>query len=153
LAFPAGSEKARSEFVIAPILLAVREMLGGKITIHSGERFDVDSSTGLVGECDFLISKGAVAVPTFVQSPILSVVEAKKQDLELGLGQCVAQMVGAQKFNLKRDHAAAMYGCVTTGEIWFFMHLEQQRLSLDTDRYYLNQLEQILGVLCSIFEP
>jgi hypothetical protein len=38
------SEKARNEFIVAPILLAVRELSGNKVGIFSGERFDVERS-------------------------------------------------------------------------------------------------------------
>src|SRR5215831_8955521 len=50
------NEKSRSEFLVAPILLECQERSGNKFTIHSGERLDVDSSKGLVGECDFILS-------------------------------------------------------------------------------------------------
>ena len=36
------SEKARSEFIVAPMLLGVRELSGGRISILSGQRLDVD---------------------------------------------------------------------------------------------------------------
>jgi hypothetical protein len=147
LAFPGGSEKARSEFVVAPLLLAVRDILANQITIHSGSRFDVDPSQNLHGECDFLITKNSIAFPVFVNNPVLSVVEAKKQDIELGLGQCVAQMVAVQRFNLKHENnIPRIYGCVTTGEVWQFLELEKNVLVLDTDQYFYNELERILGV-------
>jgi len=47
------SEKARSEFIVGPILLACREMSGGALAIFSGQRLDVDPARGLVGACDF----------------------------------------------------------------------------------------------------
>src|SRR4051794_35664741 len=50
------SEKARSEFIVSPILLACRELSGGVLAIFSGQRFDVDASRGLSGECDFLLT-------------------------------------------------------------------------------------------------
>ena len=50
------SEKARSEFIVVPILLACQEMSAGALAIYSGQRLDVDSDQGLVGECDFILS-------------------------------------------------------------------------------------------------
>src|SRR5260221_14449109 len=49
------SEKARSEFIVAPILLAIREMSGYRIAILSGQRLDVDPARRLQGECDFIL--------------------------------------------------------------------------------------------------
>src|SRR5436309_19644 len=50
------SEKARSEFIVVPVLLACQELSGGTIAIYSGQRLDVDPERGLVGECDFILS-------------------------------------------------------------------------------------------------
>jgi hypothetical protein len=154
LSLRGGSEKARSEFVVAPMLLAVRQMLGERITIHSGLRFDIDKKVGLVGECDFLISSGN-NFPMLVNSAVLSVVEAKKQDIEMGLGQCIAQMVAAQQFNTrKKTHVERVYGCVTNAETWQFMRLEGQELSFDRARYALSpqHFEAEAGVLLGVFD-
>ena len=59
------SEKARSEFIVVPILLAARELSGGGLAIFLGQRLDVDAGRGLIGECDFLLGLGAGrAAPT-----------------------------------------------------------------------------------------
>ena len=50
------SEKARSEFIVVPILLAARELCGDQVAIYSGQRLDVDQDQGLVGECDLILA-------------------------------------------------------------------------------------------------
>lgn len=154
-----GSEKARSEFIVAPILLAVRLLLARRITVHSGLHFDVDKSLGLVGECDFLISSGD-NLPMLVNTAVLSVVEAKKQDIEAGLGQCVAQMVAAQQYNKQSQHSTPyVYGCVTTAESWQFLQLEQQQLIFDANRYQIapssfeSDISSLLGAFRAMLEP
>jgi hypothetical protein len=146
-----GSEKARSEFIIAPILLTLRDLNHNRIAIYSGQRLDGDPNVGLVGECDFLVTS-TQPLP-IIQAPIISIVEAKKNDIESGLGQCAAQMLGAQRFN-QRDHThiTTIYGCVTTGEVWQILKLTDSTLLLDTERYYINELETILGVLQAIVQ-
>jgi hypothetical protein len=139
------SEKARSEFIVAPILLTVGESSGGRVTLHSGQRFDVDVSSGLSGECDFLLSAGE-PVPV-ITGPIITLVEAKKNDVDSGLGQCGAQMVAAQRFHAQENHPERpIYGCVTTGEAWQFLKLDGSRLILDSDRHYIVDLEKLLGI-------
>jgi hypothetical protein len=91
------SEKARSEFIVVPILLASRELSHEAIAIYSGQRLDVNPERGLVGECDFILA--ATPPVPLLRAPLLTIVEAKKNDIEGGLGQCVAQMVGARLFN------------------------------------------------------
>jgi hypothetical protein len=57
LATAVNTEKARSEFIIAPILLELRRMLGGSFGLFSGIEFDVDAARGLNGFCDFILTK------------------------------------------------------------------------------------------------
>ena len=78
------SEKARSEFIVVPILLAARELSKDRFAIFSGQRLDIDASRGLAGECDFLLSFGPSLPP--LHDPIAAIVEAKKNDVESGLG-------------------------------------------------------------------
>lgn len=138
------SEKARSEFVVAPILLNVRELVQNRIAIYSGQRLDVDQAEGLAGECDFLLAASA-PLPV-IRAPVVSVIEAKKADIDLGLGQCAAQMVGSLRFNEQAGNSiGVVYGCVTTGEVWQFLRLEARRLTIDTERFYIDDLGRILA--------
>ncbi len=139
------SEKARSEFIVAPILLTSREFSQNRFAIYSGQRLDVDASQGLTGECDFILTN-TPPLP-IIQSPIVTIVEAKKNDIESGEGQCVAQMVGAKIFNEREGNKTEpIFGCVTTGEAWQFLKLEDSTVIFDKRRYYINEVEVILGV-------
>lgn len=157
LGLRSGTEKARSEFIVVPILLELKQRNPDQFTIYSGKQMDVDKERGLNGECDFILSKGEVS--RVIQAPIFSLVEAKKQDIDLGLGQCVAQMVGAslfnqQKFNQQNGQSIQIiFGCVTTGEIWQFLKLDNKNVVID-DRSYLlfDSLEKILGILQTILD-
>lgn len=144
------SEKARSEFIVAPVLLACRELLQDACAIYSGVRLDADSERGLAGECDFLLAR---TPPTpNLMAPVAVLLEAKKNDIDDGLGQCAAQMLGAQLFNNQRNQVLpCMYGCVTTGEVWQFLRLQASNLHIDSRRYFLNEINNILGILISMF--
>jgi len=84
---------------------------------------------------------------------MIAIVEAKKNDVEGGLGQCIAQMIGARLFNEQAgQNDLTMYGCVTTGEVWQFLRLDGAVASLDRQRYYLDNVEGILGVFLAIAE-
>lgn len=145
------SEKARSEFIVVPILLAARELSGDQFAIYSGQRLDVDPEKGLVGECDFILAIGPAVPP--LHAPLMTVVEAKKNDIEVGLGQCIAQMVAARKFNEAAGRTMSpVYGCVTTGETWQFLRLVDQSALLNRDRYYLDNVGGILGAFQAIYQ-
>lgn len=143
------SEKSRSEFIVAPVLLMCQEMFKSECCLYSGIRLDVDADKGLKGECDFILAK---APPTpALRAPLLVVVEAKKNDIEEGLPQCAAQMIAARLFNERHQEAVSeMFGCVTTGETWQFLRLQGQDLFIDADRYYLTDLGAVLGILVAV---
>jgi hypothetical protein len=140
------SEKARSEFIVAPILLAVRELSGERIAILSGQRLDVDPARQLQGECDFILALSD-PVPR-LRAPLVAVVEAKKNDIDAGLGQCVAQMVAVQVYNERSGQpSAAVFGCVTTGESWQLLRLMGTTVTIDRGRLYIDNVGGILAAL------
>jgi hypothetical protein len=141
-----GTEKARSEVIINPVLLEVRRIFNREISVFSGEQFDVDIDAGLNGVCDFLISRSPEQLT--VEAPAIVVVEAKKADLKLGLGQCIAEMVAMQRFNeTSGQPIKVVYGCVTSGTQWRFLKLERQVVTIDLNDYPLPPVEQIISFL------
>jgi hypothetical protein len=150
-----NSEKARSELIIAPILVDLRRQLKEQINLFSGVDFTVDDTRGLNGICDFIITKSPEIL--IVTAPVITVVEAKKENINAGLGQCAAEMVAAQIFNERTESSSeklaqdvkTIYGAVTTGSIWQFLRLEKQILSIDLSEYYLKDVNKILGILAS----
>ncbi|MFQ5615674.1 MAG: hypothetical protein ACE5GO_04340, partial [Anaerolineales bacterium] len=149
LALSSVSEKARSEFIVVPILFDLRMRNEHRFAIYSGERLDVDEEKGLKGECDFLLTKGDVSYT--IQSPIFSLVEAKKNNIGTGLGQCAAQMVGARLFNQKEGNETdTIFGCVTTGVDWQFLKLQDEAIFIDRSYYHIKEIENILSILQNI---
>jgi len=145
------SEKARSEAIVMPILFFLRKRNANFFTIHSGEVLNVDKENGLNGECDFLLSQNTGSYT--IDTPIISIVEAKKHDIDLGINQCTAQMYGASLYNKKKGKfAEIIYGCVTTGSEWRFLKLENNLLSIDEEIYNLKELPTILGIFQHIID-
>ncbi len=141
-----GTEKARSEHIIAPILLEVREVLERSIAIFSGVAFNVDRKLGLHGFCDFLISQNPMLIE--IEAPVVMLVEAKREDVSGGIAQCVAEMVAAQRFNINQGKPKEkIYGAVTSGTDWRFLELQGTDVRLDLRDYSIQELPAILGVL------
>ena len=146
LAQRARSEKAKSELLVSPILVEAQRLVGNQIHLFSGEEFNVDKDRGLNGFCDFLFSRSTTAY--IIQAPILMLVEAKKGELDIGLGQCIAEMVAAQIFNQAKDKVIPiMYGCVTSGKLWQFLQLEGKDVTIDPNEYPVTPVERILGII------
>jgi hypothetical protein len=148
LALGSNSEKARSEMIIAPILVDLRRQLQERVNLFSGIEFDVDKDKGLNGFCDFIISESPEQL--FINAPVITLVEAKREDIMAGLGQCVAEMVAAQIFNEREGNdIPVVYGAVTSGTNWRFLRLEEQVIEIDLIEYYLSDVNKILGILAS----
>jgi hypothetical protein len=142
---PLATEKAKSEHLIVPVLNELVLQNNDQITFFSGYQFDIDKQKGLKGHCDFLLSKDAQA--PVIREPVISIVEAKHENIDTGIPQCIAQMYAAELFNAaKNQPQKAIYGCVTIGLAWNFIRLENNIAIIDTDFYYLNNLPQLLGV-------
>lgn len=77
----------------------------------SGRSLTVAPSVGLNDECNVLLPTHADQ--TVIQAPLLVVVEAKDADLTKALGQCAAQIVGAQRFNQRKGQPPVMHGSET----------------------------------------
>ncbi len=149
LATTINTEKARSELIVSNVLVELREQFDRKISLFSGIDFNVDAENGLTGVCDFLISLSPRQ--SYVEAPIIALVEAKNLDLKLGLGQCAAEMLAAQRFNAEKGNdIPCVYGASTTGVDWLFLKLEGKCLQLDMATYQIAQCDRILGILSSI---
>ncbi len=141
-----GSEKARSEWIISPVLTAVRRLLNRQVSLFSGEDFTVDPNLGLNGSCDFIISKSPRQLE--IEAPVIVIIEAKKENLNGGLGQCIAEMVAAQKFNSSNNiNLTTIFGSVTSGTAWKFLKLSENSVEIDITEYPLPPVEPILGIL------
>ncbi len=149
LALSSNTEKSRSEMIIAPILLEFRKQFKSEISLFSGIDFTIDTEKGLNGSCDFLISHSSELL--LVRAPVIIIVEAKKENINGGLGQCVAEMLAARIFNEREgNEIPAIYGAVTSGTNWKFLKLKDQIIEIDLTEYYLRDVNKILGILASV---
>ena len=146
LAVALQSEKAKSELLISPILVEVRKILKREVSFFSGQEFTVDAAIGLSGIYAFLMSRSREQFE--VEAPVVVLVEAKKADLNVGMGQCMAEMIAAQRFNLEAGQAPMpIYGCITSGMLWRFLKLEGQDITIDLEDYALKPIARLLGIL------
>jgi hypothetical protein len=151
LATAINTEKARSELIIAPVLLEVRRILNFKIGFFSGSEFNVDLQAGLSGYCDYILTASKESYE--IRTPVVTLVEAKNESIKSGLGQCIAEMVAAQLFNQRNGEAIkSIYGAVTTGTDWKFLKLTDKTVWIDKRDYFINEVSQILGILTMPFK-
>jgi hypothetical protein len=145
LAAGLGTEKVRSELIVAPLLFEIRELLDRQIGLFSGTDFTIDIDAGLNGVCDFLLTRSTNEL--IIEAPAIIIIEAKKGELISGWGQCTAEMIAAQRFNSDNgQEIPTIYGSVTTGTQWQFLKLTGKNLTIDVTEYSLDPLDRILGI-------
>jgi hypothetical protein len=141
----AASKKVRSEGIIYPILLKARELLDDQVTLFSGRKFSFDATIGLNGIVDFLLCRSTSIL--VLQAPAVMLVEAKKADISSGYGQCVAEMVAAQRFNRSKQVEGDVYGCISNGLLWRFLKLSGETIMIDLTDYSLQPVGNLLAQL------
>jgi len=149
VALAISTEKARSEFMIAPVLLELRRIVGDRLGLFSGVSLNVDPDRGLTGTCDFIITTSGLQL--ILAAPLIAVVESKNDNLLTGLGQCISSMVATQIVN-DRDGLKdrIVYGAVTTGSAWKFLKISGTYLTIDRREYSITDVGLFLGILLQI---
>ena len=145
------TEKAKSEWIVIPILKELLVVNDFYFKVYSGSTLNANPEKGLNGECDFILTKNVDKYG--ISHPILQIVEAKRGELEIGVPQCAAQLLGAKIFNENRGtKLEKIYGCITNGKLWKFLRLEGEKVSVDTEEYTLKNLPELLGAFQSIID-
>jgi hypothetical protein len=148
-AIAVGTEKARSEFIIAPVLFEVLEQYQQDVSLFSGVEFNPDPDRGLRGVCDYILSLAPEQLT--IEAPVVTIVEAKNENIRQGINQCIAEMVAAHVFNRAKDRAIeTVYGAVTTGSTWLFLRLADSVVYIDRTEYHISQAEKIVAILLAM---
>lgn len=148
----AYSEVARMIRMVGPVLLDLWGRYRGHISPNAGVEFDADPGAKLTGYCDFIISRGPQR--SVIGHPAVLIFEAKRDSIPDGLGQCIAAMEGAVRYNHRHNAAVdPIYGCVITGSLWKFMQLSGGWVTIDLAEYTLFQVDRLLGILIHMVGP
>ncbi len=142
------SEAARTDLVITPILREVYKKFHERYSFWIQKAISYNEK--LNGTPDYLIATRSVLGKTVLDLPLVVVVEAKKNDFEQGWGQCLAELVAAQKINDKLNKP--IYGIVTDGELWKFGKLVSNIFTSNLEGYTVGDLAELFGAITFIFQ-
>jgi len=149
LATAINTEKARSELIVTPVLVEILKQCKQVISLFSGIDFTVDKSLGLNGICDYIISLSPEQL--MLDAPLIAIVEAKNDNLKSGLGQCISEMQAAKIYNQNKGrNLPCIYGTVTTGSLWTFLRLADEKVWVDAEEYHISNVSKIIGIFLRI---
>lgn len=143
-----ASETSRCENVIYPILRDVYKRYVGCFSLWSHKSIAYDAQ--LSGAPDYLISTKSALGKTVLGTPIIVVVEAKRNDFVEGWGQCLAELVAIQKIN--DDDIKPVYGIVTDGELWQFGKLTGDLFTRHRTALSISELERVFGAIAYLMQ-
>ena len=143
-----ASETSRCEAVIFPILKEVYKGYTDRYALWSGKSIAYDET--LKGTPDYLIATQSELGMSVVGKPLIILVEAKKNDFEQGWGQCLAELIAAQKIN--GDPDTPVCGIVTDGTLWQFGRLAGDAFIQNRTNFTLDNLPVLFGAVNSVFK-
>ncbi|MEM9219078.1 MAG: hypothetical protein AAGD25_32690 [Cyanobacteria bacterium P01_F01_bin.150] len=142
------SEASRSEIIISPLLREIYKNHYQRYSFWIQKSIVYDSV--LSGTPDYIFSKRSELGKTVLAKPIVIVVEAKKNDFEQGWGQCLAELIAAQKIN--EQSLVPVYGIVTDGNLWQFGKLESSTFTRDIGNFTIDNLPMLYGTLEALIQ-
>lgn len=137
------SEVAICENLIYPILKEVYKKYADRVALWSHKTIRYDKE--LSGVPDYLLATKSELGKVVLGRPLLLIAEAKKNDFEEGWGQCLAEMVAAQKLN--GDPAFTVYGSVSDGDGWEFGKLLGDEFTSHPTRFTPDNLQPLFGAV------
>lgn len=145
LAQAIDTEKARSEWIIAPVLLEAFRTSPKPFGLFSGVELKAGKDARLNGVCDFLLTRDVNQM--IPRAPFVSIVEAKNDNVRTGLGQCIAELVAAQWNNEQEQVSVPVFGITTTGSLWQFLRLDGTTITIEAREYTLADLGKIFAFI------
>ena len=143
-----SSEGSRCEVVIFPILREIYKDYTENYGLWVKKSITYDEI--LNGTPDYFVATKSELGITVVGTPLIIMVEAKKNDFEQGWGQCLAEMVAAQKMNDNPNFP--LYGIVTDGITWQFGRLVADVFTRNRTNFSLDNLPNLFGAVDSVFK-
>ena len=143
-----SSEASRCEAIIFPILREVYKAYADNYALWIREPIIYDEI--LSGTPDYLIATKSELGMTVVGTPLIMLVEAKKNDFEQGWAQCLAELVAAQKINADSD--VPVYGIVSDGTFWQFGRLVGDAFTQNQINFSVDNLPVLFGAINAVFK-
>ena len=143
-----ASDGARCEALIFPILREVYKQHAEHYALWIKKAIAYDET--LSGTPDYFISTRSELGKLVVGTPLIMLVEAKKNDFEVGWGQCLAELVAAQKINEDTEHP--VYGIVSDGTFWQIGYLVNETFTQNRASFSVDDLPTLFGAVDFVFK-
>lgn len=143
-----NSEFAICENLIYPVLKEVWKRYYQDFIVWSHQSLTYDDN--LTGFPEYILAKRSPLGKVVFDQPYFLLVEAKQDKFAEGWGQCLAEMVAAQRLN--KNSVLTIFGIVSNGTMWQFGKLEENIFTQNIIPYSIHELNKLFGAVHYIFQ-
>jgi hypothetical protein len=142
-----NSEFAICENLIYPILKEVWKHYYHQFLWWSHQSLNCDAD--LSGFPEYILARRSPLGKVVFDQPYFILVEAKQDNFDAAWGQCLAEMVAAQRLNT--DSQITVYGITSNGDRWQFGRLAESTFTLNSTFYSIQELDKLFAAINHLF--
>jgi len=142
-----NSEFAICENLVYPILKEVWKCYADKFVIWSHQY--LTDGNDLEGFPEYILAKKSDLGKIVFDRPFLLLVEAKQDNFDAAWGQCLAEMIVAQRLN--QEQQVPVFGIASNGIIWQFSKLVDKSFWLNHKFYTIQELDRLFAAVNYVF--
>ena len=143
-----NSEYAICENLIYPVLKEVWKQYRQNFILWSHELLNCDAR--LSGFPEYILARRSPLGKIVFDKPYFLLVEAKQDNFDAAWGQCLAEMIAAQRLN--ENDQLVVYGITSNGDRWQFGKLDQATFTLNKTFYTIQELDALFAGVNDIFQ-
>ncbi|NET08643.1 MAG: hypothetical protein F6K09_18490 [Merismopedia sp. SIO2A8] len=143
-----STEYAICENLVYPVLKEVWKTYASRLTLWSHKYLNLDAK--LSGYPEYILARRSPLGRIVFDKPYLMLVEAKQDDFDYAWGQCLAEMIAAQRLSDIPD--LTVLGITSNGDRWQFGKLEGNRFTKNKAFYTIQNLDQLFAVVNFVFQ-
>jgi hypothetical protein len=143
-----NSEFAICENLVYPVLKQVWKLYHTQFTLWSHQFLNCDAE--LTGFPEYIVARRSPLGKIVFDQPYFILVEAKQDNFDAAWGQCLAEMVAAQRLN--ESAQMGVFGITSNGDRWQFGKLEQNTFTLNKTFYNIQELDKLLAAINDVFQ-
>lgn len=143
-----NSESAICENLIYPVLKEIWKQYRKQFLLWSQQFLNCDAK--LSGFPEYILARRSPLGKVVFDQPYFLLVEAKQDNFDAGWGQCLAEMIAAQRPN--ESSQITIFGIVSNGATWQFGKLEAQGFIKHPLPYTIYELDKLFAAVNYVFQ-
>ena len=143
-----NSEFAICENLVYPVLKQAWKRYHTQFTLWSHQFLNCDAQ--LSGYPGYILARRSPLGKIVFDQPYFILVEAKQDNFDAAWGQCLAEMIAAQRLN--QTSQIVIFGITSNGDRWQFGKLENQTFPLNNTFYTIQELEKLFAAVNDVFQ-